>query len=506
MADNVGAPGFHVLFLAPATAAQHDAMRRVEGELVAVHTAHDAALWQAAAGDDDSWWLVIGSDAVVEPQAVRRFAQSAQASGEVAAVYSDFYVCPSGPASQRTVEIGGWSRERARWQRYTGSVAWVRADVMRRLGENPHIDSHQALVAAAEVGLVDYCPIPLYTVTQDRVDDVAALERSAMLTHAQVPYTLTGEQPPRRMESWPSVSVVIPTRGGNGEIQGQQVRLIDVTMRSVIDTTEALEPQFVLVVDDDVDTAYVRRWQEELGPRLTIVETSPPFNFSEKINRGVAAATGEVVVMLNDDMQAVNQEWLDNMVATAMERDVGAVGAMLLLADGTIQHAGHAFAHDGPQLLDVGRPLGPGPRRRNDCDRDVTGVSAACLVQRREVWERVGGLDPLLPVNFNDVDYCARILRAGYRVVQCNSSVLYHYESQTKGQGAAGWEIERMRWRLMPEGLLDYDPLTAVDPPEQITGLPLVRRRVAKMRRVLRADGPSGVLRQLLNRGTQPPR
>ena len=351
-----------------------------------------------------------------------------------------------------------------------------------------------------------HCPVPLYTVTDDRVENVAAMERSAMLTRANAPFTLTNGHAPRRMGSWPTVSVVIPTRGGHGEVRGQQVRLIDITMRSVIDTTEALEPQFVLVVDTDVDTGYVQRWRDELGSRLVVVETPPPFNFSDKINRGVQAATGDVVVMLNDDMQAVNEAWLDNLVAAAMEPAVGAVGAMLLLADGSIQHAGHAFAHDGPQLLDVGRPLGPGPRRRNDCDRDVTGVSAACLVQRREVWEQVGGLDPLLPVNFNDVDYCARILRAGYRVVQCNSSVLYHYESQTKGQGAAGWEIERLRWRLMPEGLLDYDALTAIDPPEQITGLPLLRRRVAKMRRVLRADGPGGVLRQLLAKGTQPPR
>lgn len=506
MADNTGASGFRVLFLAPASAAQHDALRRLEGQLIGVYSTHDTAEWSAAARSGDVWWLVIGADAVVEPQAVRRFSEAAQQRGDTAAVYSDFYVCPGSSGSQRTVQVGGWSVERARWQSYTGPVAWVRPDVMRSLSDNPSVEAHQVLIAAAEQGVVAHCPIPLFTVTEDSVGNVPVLERAAMLTKAQVPFMLTNGHAPRRMESWPTVSVVIPTRGGHGEVRGEQVPLIDVTMRSVIDTTEALEPQFVLVIDNDVDTGYVQRWREELGPRLVVVETTPPFNFSEKINRGVQAATGDVVVMLNDDMQAVNEAWLDNLVAAAMEPAVGAVGAMLLLADGTIQHAGHAFAHDGPQLLDVGRPLGPGPRRRNDCDRDVTGVSAACLVQRREVWERVGGLDPLLPVNFNDVDYCARILRAGYRVVQCNSSVLYHYESQTKGQGAAGWEIERLRWRLMPEGLLDYDALTAIDPPEQITGMPLLRRRVAKMRRVLRSDGPSGVLRQLLARGTQPPR
>lgn len=506
MADNGGVERFRVLFLAPASAAQHDALRRIEGDLVAIHSAHDTDEWSAAARNDNAWWLIIGADAVVEPQTVRRFAAVIGQDDAAVAAFSDFYLCPDGPATQRTVQVGGWSVERARWQTYTGAVAFVHPNVMRGLAGAADVDTHLALVSAADQGSVAHCPVPLYTVTDDRVENVSALQRSTMLTRAKVPFTLTSGHAPRRMESWPTVSVVIPTRGGHGEVRGQQVRLIDITMRSVIDTTEALEPQFVLVVDTDVDTSYVQRWRDELGPRLVVVETPPPFNFSDKINQGVQVATGEVVVMLNDDMQAVNEAWLDNLVAAAMEPDVGAVGALLLLADGTIQHAGHAFAHDGPQLLDVGRPLGPGPRRRNDCDRDVTGVSAACLVQRREVWQRVGGLDPLLPVNFNDVDYCARILRAGYRVVQCNSSVLYHYESQTKGQGAADWEIERLRWRLMPEGLLDYDALTAIDPPEQITGLPLLRRRVAKMRRVLRADGPGGVLRQLLAKGTQPPR
>jgi hypothetical protein len=143
---------------------------------------------------------------------------------------------------------------------------------MRSLSEHPAIDTHTALVAAADVGVVAHCPMPLYTVTDDRVEDVAELERSAMLTRAQVPFTLTNGHAPRRMATWPTVSVVIPTRGGSGEVRGQQVRLIDVTMRSVIDTTEALEPQFVLVVDDDVDTSYVQRWHDELGSRRS---TSP---------------------------------------------------------------------------------------------------------------------------------------------------------------------------------------------------------------------------------------
>lgn len=500
----------NVLFLNHATEEQLAAAARLEGDVgqILVNPSMDRLL--AAATDDGGWWMVISGAAVVEPQAARRFEQYATLRGpETAAAYSDFFHCPNGLGSQQPVHVGGWSVERARWQSYTGEVAWLRPDAVRAMASQPQLGVHQALVASQQLGSVAHCPMPLYTTPDDRVGDVSEAERAAMLAAAEAPFGLTAGRPPRRMQEWPSVSVVIPTRGGFGEVRGADVRLIDVTLRSVIDTTQGLEPQFVVVVDDDVDTSYLDPWIQELGDRLVVVDYSPPFNFSEKVNAGVEAATGEVVAILNDDIEAIDGPWLDNLVAAAMEPSVGAVGAMLLLEDGTIQHAGHAFSIHGPQLLDVGVARGEGPRRRNACDRDVTGVSAACLVQRREVWEQVRGFDPLFPINFNDVDYCMRIIRLGLRVVQCNSSVLYHFESQTKARGAAGWELERLRWRMVPDGLFSPDELTPADPPEDLSLIPRMRRRWTKARRVMRTEGPSGVVRQWRMRGatggTQPP-
>ena len=230
-----------------------------------------------------------------------------------------------------------------------------------------------------------YLPEPLYRVDVDRIERVPDELRIRMVADAGFDFS-DGGQPPRTLREWPSVSIVIPTRGGSARVRRRKRRLIDVTMRSFIDTTAGLAPQFVLVVDDDVDLSYLAPWRAELGGRLTVVETAPPFNFSAKVNRGVEAATGEVVAILNDDMEAISDRWLENLVAAACESDVGAVGAMLLLESGDIQHAGHRFTELGPYLLDVGRPVGPGPRGRNACDRDVTRVTAACLVQRRRVW------------------------------------------------------------------------------------------------------------------------
>jgi O-antigen biosynthesis protein len=488
---------YGVLFLQPPDDGQRAAIQRLDvpPTEVVTHGAGTAAAIAAA-----PWWLVIEGDAIVEPAAPRRF--SAATGDDASGVFSDFFEANLPLTTPHVVHTGAWSVERSRWQAYTGQMAWIRSDALDAVVGRERFSVHEALIAAAARGSISHIAQPLYTIMLDIVVDVTETETADQLQRAGVHFTLTDSRPPRSLDKWPTVSIIIPTRGGYGDVKGVNRRLIDVTLRSVLDTTAALEPQIVLVVDTDVPTDYVNPWRDELGDRLVVRETPPPFNFSHKINIGAEAATSDIIVMLNDDMEAITEYWLDNLVAVATEPDVGAVGAMLLLGEGTIQHAGHAFSADGPQLLDVGREHNEGPRRRNACDRDVTGVSAACLVQRREVWEQLGGLDPLLPVNFNDVDYCVRILNAGYRVVQCNTSVLYHFESQTKGDGAEVWEVERIRWRLVPDNWYTDDPFTPADAPPLMSFVPNMKRRVAKARRAMRAGGAKAVLQEWRNRGS----
>ena len=125
----------------------------------------------------------------------------------------------------------------------------------------------------------------------------------------------------------------------------------------------------------------------------------------------------------------------------------------------SLQHAGHAFA-DGVHHVGVG---GSPDWRREQADllvdRDVTGVTAACLVQRRSVWADLGGLDERFPVNFNDVEYCWRIRQRGLRIVQCNSVEWFHFESRSRRAGAQPWEVELLRESIGAQTLLT-DPLT----------------------------------------------
>lgn len=367
--------------------------------------------------------------------------------------YTDFAV------SGRAVEVGDWSIERSRWQDYTGPVLVVPTSA---LGGAPVSDA-VALASArlhclSLASCVHHVPAALYEADHDSVTQLSPAARRRTLT--QLPYRLD-ESGHRRPHAAPTVSVVIPTR----LTRDAGAVLLDRCLDSASAELERWRAQVVIVLDEDTDPGPLRRWQRRWPDRLMVVTTPLPFNFSTKINEGVSVATGQMIVMLNDDVAATDERWLTELIAVAMEPTVGAVAPLLLYGDGSVQHRGHAFSQAGVHLVDSGRsPDDPGPRRRNLSDRDVTGVTAACLVQRREVWSALGGLDPGFPVAFNDVDYCERIRAEGLRVVLCNSVSLTHFESRTRHGSAQQWEVDRLA-RRWPDSWGRPDPLTPGPPP-----------------------------------------
>jgi GT2 family glycosyltransferase len=247
-----------------------------------------------------------------------------------------------------------------------------------------------------------------------------------------------------------NVSIVIPTRGSKGKVGGREVRWVDNAIRGILENTRGLAPEIVLVVDSDVPLDYLEPWRSRLGPRLVVVPTPPPFNFSRKINQGVRQGSGEFILFYNDDVFPISPDWLEHMLGFAAQPEVGAVGAQLLYEDRTIQHVGHAYAHGEVFHFDAGKEVVQTPGSRNTSDRRVSGVTAACLLQRRVVWDQLGGLDESLPNNFNDVDYCDRLDRHHYQIVQCNTIQLFHYETQTRRHGAEAWEVNEIARRLGP--------------------------------------------------------
>ncbi len=161
-----------------------------------------------------------------------------------------------------------------------------------------------------------------------------------------------------------------------------------------------------------------------------------PFNFSRLINRGAAAATGTVLAFLNNDIEAGEPGWLQEMVSHAVRPRIGAVGARLWFPDGTLQHggvilglggvAGHAF----PRI-----PRGhAGYFNRAYLQQNCSAVTGACMVVRREIFEEAGGFDEVnLGISFNDVDFCLRLRAAGLQNVWTPYANLIHHESASRG-------------------------------------------------------------------------
>ena len=159
------------------------------------------------------------------------------------------------------------------------------------------------------------------------------------------------------------------------------------------------------------------------------------FNYSALNNFGARFAPGEYLLLLNHDTEVITPRWLEEMVMFAQQERIGCVGAKLLYPDDTIQHAGLGFGYlTLAAHMHKNFPVAnPGYMGRLIYAHDVYGVTGACLMIRRALYEEVGGLDESFAVAFNDVDFCVRVHKAGYQNLFTPFAMLYHYESKSRG-------------------------------------------------------------------------
>jgi len=231
----------------------------------------------------------------------------------------------------------------------------------------------------------------------------------------------------------PLVSIIIPMR--------DRVDLIERCVASIREQTDYPSIEFVIVDNGSVEPATLRFLRTmEQGRAAQIIRDDGAFNFSRLINRGAAAAKGEVLAFVNNDIEANERGWLREMVSHAVQPGVGAVGARLWYPNGTLQHggvvvglggvAGHAF---------TGVPRGhAGYFNRAWLQQNCSAVTGACLVLRREVFENAGGFDEAnLAISFNDIDFCLRLRAAGLQNVWTPYANLVHHESASRGHQRA---------------------------------------------------------------------
>jgi O-antigen biosynthesis protein len=229
------------------------------------------------------------------------------------------------------------------------------------------------------------------------------------------------------LRTQPLVSVVIPNKDHP-----------DVLARCVESLAKSSYANYeLLVVENGSTDPRTHALYAELRrqPHVRIVEWTKPFNYAAVNNFAAAQANGELLLFLNNDIESINPDWLEELVKLAVQPGVGAVGAKLLYADDTIQHAGIVVGMGG--VAGHGHLHYPrtaaGHGQRLLYTQNVAAVTGACLLMPRAVFRQIGGFDEGFVLAFNDVDICLQVLRAGYRVVWTPEAELYHLESKTRG-------------------------------------------------------------------------
>lgn len=225
----------------------------------------------------------------------------------------------------------------------------------------------------------------------------------------------------------PLVSIIIPTR--------DRADLLGMCLDSLIQRTTYENYEVIIVDNGSVEAATQQLFERLPKDRFSILRDESPFNFSALNNKAAQLARGELLCLMNNDIEILTPDWLEEMVSFAVRPDIGCVGARLWYPDGSLQHGGILLGIGGVgnhAHYKVGRHH-PGYFGRAFLHQSFSAVTAACLLVRRDVFDVVGGLDEQLAVAFNDVDFCLRVRDAGYRNVWTPYAEMNHHESASRG-------------------------------------------------------------------------
>lgn len=224
------------------------------------------------------------------------------------------------------------------------------------------------------------------------------------------------------------ISIIIPFR--------DRVDLLEKCVSSILKKSTYQDYEILLVNNESKkEETYVYIKSISSNPRVVMLNYKKQFNFSAINNFAVRHAKGEFVLFLNNDTEVITENWLEEMIEHIKKPNVGAVGAKLLYPDGTIQHAGiilneniaiHIFSHikdsDFKKLKEYNKV------------RNWSAVTAACMMTKRQLFIQSGGFNEKnLPIAYNDVDYCLKLMSKGYKIVWTPKAELYHYEAATRG-------------------------------------------------------------------------
>ncbi len=445
---------------------------RVPHRLIRTGTPLAAAL----AGTTAEYIALVQAGEVLPPHALPLLAEQAAALGRPQILFADEDAfAPDGhrhspifkPAPSRTLMLSGtqaggvWLVRRTLLEHPTpGAEAWaetLRLDAWLRLHEAahaaashriPHILTHRRPDAEAAP------PAALAAVVRQHLARTGfpACVQPARPLHVRI-------AAPRGRQ--PLVSLVVPSACRAPHV----VRCL----RAILARTDYAAFEIIVVVAgplplDHRQQSVLARLGADRRVRPLLLQTDH-FNFATANNAAVQLAEGTHVCLLNDDVAPLSPGWLAAMVGHLEDPQIGIVGARLLYPDRTVQHAGIILRPDGTgeHSHHFLRRTAPGPAFRAKLSQEVSAVTGACLLSRRDLYDRLGGLDESFASAFNDIDFCLRARAAGCGVVLAAEAELIHHESLTYGRHYAAGEQARAaadRARMLAR----WGPVCAEDP------------------------------------------
>ena len=241
----------------------------------------------------------------------------------------------------------------------------------------------------------------------------------------------------------PLVSVIIPNKDEKETLQ---------TCMEMLNNNTSYQNFEIIIIENNSTTDEIFRYYKELSkdPRIHLLRWGKEFNYSAINNFGVAHAKGEYLLFLNNDIKSINPDWMEELLGVCQRPEVGGVGAKLLYPDDTIQHAGCVVGMGGiAGHMFVDMPADrTGYLHKASLLQDMSAVTAACLMMKKEVFEEAGGFTEELAVAFNDVDLCLKVRKNNHLIVYDPYAKLYHMESKTRGAEDSKEKVRRFQTEI----------------------------------------------------------
>lgn len=296
---------------------------------------------------------------------------------------------------------------------------------------------------------IEHVPLSLVHHKENKQAKLTELQEIASLIEREKASANTVEAEQINVIQWPVinqplVSLIIPTKNAK--------ELVKECIDSILNKS-TYQNYEILLVDNNSDEPESLDYFEELNQhdKIRVLKYPQPFNYSAINNFAVKHAKGDVIGLINNDIEVITPDWLEYMVGHALREDIGCVGAKLLYGDDRIQHAGVVLGYGGGagHAHKYFPRYHPGYMNRLIATHNYSAVTAACLLIKKSLFEAVGGLNETdLTVAFNDVDFCLRVKAQGVRNLYCAEAELYHHESVSRGLDVSKEKMARFNAEL----------------------------------------------------------